>query len=97
MLVEIVPSSQEFVSSWIEVVGEVLANLATSVHLKNLRQRFSSRMKKQVKYRQSKDWPSSYQILTGKENPRINDSARKNFIDFQKIYMDITEVLQKDY
>jgi hypothetical protein len=37
MLFEIVPSSPKFVSSWIEAVVEVLANLATKVHLKNLR------------------------------------------------------------
>jgi hypothetical protein len=55
-------------------------------------------MKKQAKYQQSKDWSSSYQILTGKESLRINNSARENFIDFQENYIDITEgVLQKDY
>jgi hypothetical protein len=55
-------------------------------------------MKKHAKFRQSKDWWSSYQILTGKEILRINDGARKNFIDLQEIYIDITEgALQKDY
>jgi hypothetical protein len=87
MLSEIVPSLPEFVSSWIEVVVEVLANLPTNVCSKNLQGgrhqlAFSSRRKKQVKHRQSKDWSNSYQILTGKESARINDSARRNFINF---------------
>ena len=86
-LVEIFPSSQESVSSWIEVVVEVLANLPTNVCLKNLREgyhrlAFSSRRKRQVKHRQSKDWSNSCQILTGKESARINDNARGNFINF---------------
>ena len=87
MLFETVPSLPKFVSSWIEVVVEVLAIPPRNVCLKNLQGvryqlSFSSRRKKQVKHRQSKDWSNSYQILTGKESARINDSARGNFINF---------------
>ena len=95
MLCEIAPSSQESAFSWTEVVGEVLANLARSVYLKNLRQghqqqMFSSRRRKQEKCRHGEDLRSRYQISTGKENFRINHHAKQNSIDLRDIYIDIT-------
>jgi hypothetical protein len=46
----------------------------------------------QVKQRQNKEWSSNYQILTGKERPRINEQHEGKFHLLARIF---TWVLQK--
>jgi hypothetical protein len=98
MLFGTTPSLLEFVSSWTEVVVEVLVNLPTKACWRNLqgnchRFLFSSTRKKREQHREKKDSLNNYQISTGKEKPQINDSAKRNFIDCRKF----TWPLQKKF